>query len=234
MLFVCPVPMAMTERLLPLPRLYAYPSLPEPVEDAPLVILDSGAYGLFQRRRQMDHRYMRSLSDHYRKCGASDKLPCVGVAPDSFLRPDVTLEQFDRWNRSGFARVAPVIQFFRKGHLDWAMLPEQVQCYREYGPQVVMLSNPGLRGRDAIDLGINEIAAAVKEHTGAKWLHVLGAGWSLRDVRDWSMATAVDSIDSIAYYTSREAWWKDRGDTWDNAYANALAAGIIAAGGVLI
>ena len=43
----------------------------------------------------------------------------------------------------------------------------------------------------------------MKDKMQVEWLHVLGAGWSLEDIKNWQ-SLGSDSIDSIAYYNTKK------------------------------
>ena len=50
---------------------------------------------------------------------------------------------------------------------------------------------------------LEELFKYMKEQ-GVIWIHVLGAGWSLEDIRDWCSIDYFESLDSIAYYATND------------------------------
>ena len=48
---------------------------------------------------------------------------------------------------------------------------------------------------------VEKVWTYVKEQ-GFEWIHLLGAGWDLDDIKAWKSSKYIDSMDSIAYYTS--------------------------------
>jgi hypothetical protein len=195
--FVYPVPAWLRGRLLDKPRLYAFPVEPEPPGET-FIILDSGAFGLSQRGRTMDVSYLGRLGAHYKRHGASDRLPIVAVAPDVYLDPQRTLDNWRGWSR----RAAPVIQFAARGQISERLARVQAAEYARRRPSVWCVSNPGLRARPAKLLGIESVFRALKREYAAEWVHCLGAGWDAEDLREWAQCDSLDSFDSIAHYTN--------------------------------
>ena len=53
---------------------------------------------------------------------------------------------------------------------------------------------------------LNQVFKYMKEELRVDWIHILGAGWSLQDIKDWQDVGYYDSMDSIAYYTEPSAY----------------------------
>lgn len=209
MLYIFPSPPVSVPLLEAYPRLYAFPRVPShPAEDS-FIILDSGAFGLARVGGVMDQRHINALRDHYATF-SSARVVCV--APDVYLKPSQTFENFKAWHTMPDApSVAPVIQFRRARHLDTHSAYLQALRYREYlplfpqiqGKAVLFLSNPALRAAEcgALQTLCQMIRSA---YPVPLWLHWLGAGWDAADVRGYAQTNALDSIDSIAYYTDAQ------------------------------
>lgn len=196
--FVYPIPTQHRGKMLEHPRLYAFPTQPEPHGEA-WTILDSGAFGLSKRGMVIGAKHMEKLSAHYAAHGASDNRPVVGIAPDVFPDPFRTLDNWRLWHKWEYGPVAPVIQFTKIGEVDVSVAVEQVRIYRDRKPAFWCVSNPGLRGEVAKARGIEKVFAAVKK-AGATWVHCLGAGWDADDREAWGRMHCLDSFDSIAWY----------------------------------
>jgi hypothetical protein len=222
--FVCCVPKELRGRLLDFPRLYAYPTAPEPARD--FVILDSGAFEMSMRGKQIDEMHMKKMNDHYQKFGASNDKPVIGVAPDVFLNPAATMKNWQTWNANHYAPVAPVIQFTAMKKIDLYSVMKQVKFYGVH--PFAFISNPGLRGAEAWSRSFQHAVNLVRENMKPNWIHILGAGWDRQDVADWKRISGIDSIDTIAYYTAaREgvAWSGVADDDWKvTAINNAVMA----------
>ena len=182
-------------------RLWAYPATPVQ-QKCRITILDSGAYGLFQSGRKMSRKYFRELSEHYRTYNSKNTL-CV--APDAVCDPMQTMYNFDRWHRASlFPHVCPVIQPDSKRSLNFDLYQYQVDYYvKAYHSKIIFLSN-WLPAEIAIGLGIQRIVDYILAR-GVEYIHVLGAGWNLRDVLQWHTVRGINSCDSIAYYTAGAA-----------------------------
>lgn len=200
--YVLPTPWFLRNKLLGKNRLYAYPTLPEKITKDEFVILDSGAFGLSQRGEAMDFEYMTKLSTHYKKYKASDEFPYIAIAPDEFMNPQQTMENYKLWIESGFGKVAPVLQFKKKKQLDLWTILEQCRFYAKYKPQFVAISNPSMTAIEAKNM-MPQIVSLVRKMLNPKWIHNLGAGWNAADAAEW-MQQGFDSIDSIAYYTDAQ------------------------------
>ena len=207
MIFVCPLPGKSVE----IPnycRLYAFPREPDPPPQRGFVILDSGAFGLFERGLRIGLRHMFALADYYRPYVGQGGYHCV--APDVFLHPVQTMWNWKWWQENIGLPVVPVIQFSKKGCIDFYLAMRQAQYYAGWSPRFVAISNPSLRASESE--AIRSVCAVVREITGAEWLHYLGAGWSPGDIRGWRDMGVFDSIDSIAYYTAAhegQLWRRD-------------------------
>lgn len=181
-------------------RLFAFPVEPHFENNGRMVIIDSGAYGLSVKKRKMTQKYMQELNEHYTKYGNNEHTICV--APDEFLNPSQTMYNFQKWRKNGFfPRVAAVLQCERKHEVNIEQLKWQAEFYREY-TDTIFFSNNGLRGQYAQQIGIEELFRYMKEELNVKWIHVLGAGWSMEDIQNWCAIGYFDSLDSIAYYRS--------------------------------
>jgi len=203
-IYVCPRydnwPKAMQSRH----RLYAFPGSPDPPPPDGFVILDSGAFGLYQRSAAIDVRHMWRLADHYRPYAGQPGYHCI--APDVFLDPGQTMRNWRWWQDNIGLPVVPVIQFRRMRRLDLFTVYKQALFYAPWQPSFVAISNPGLRAIESAT--IKHACQIVREITGAQWLHNLGAGWDPRDIAAWHDLGCFDSIDSIAYYTDAHNGWR--------------------------
>lgn len=178
-------------------RLFAYPCEPHFDNKGQIVILDSGAFGLYEQGRKMTDSHMKKLSAHYEKYHAENVL-CI--APDEFLNPATSMLNCRKWlNKGYFKHITPVLQAEKKGFIDIDNLKYQADFYRQYS-DTVCFSNNGLMGTDAKYLKLERITKYCKD-IGFRWLHVLGAGWNIDDILSWSEIKYIDSIDSIAYYS---------------------------------
>ena len=183
-----------------LARLYAFPNKPTINKYAPLVILDSGAYNIYSNGGYIDAGYMVRLSNHYKKY---DRENVICVAPDVFLNPQQSMFNMYKWfDRGLYPQVAAVIQAERKGYIDINNLIAQVDYYINF-TCVMFFSNNGLTGKLAKSFKLEKLFKYMKDK-GVKWIHVLGAGWSEEDIKDWKSIKYFDSLDSIAYYSTED------------------------------
>lgn len=200
MIYICPQPPRVTidgvDALYPFPR-------PPKLNAHRRIILDSGAFGLAQRGQAIDYRHMRRLAGYYRKYGASNDWPVIGIAPDVFLDPVATMENWRWWHGHLGIPIVPVIQFSSR-MLDLYVVINQSKFYAGYKPPVVAISNPMLSAIESREM-IQMVTSAVRQITGARWIHYLGAGWSPKDIVAWREVNCFDSIDSIAYYTDAQS-----------------------------
>ena len=207
--YVLPVPKWMRGKLLEYNRLYAYPSIAEPPAPNGFIILDSGAFALSRQKakRKRDYGYMRNLARFYEatieKWGTHQVVP---VAPDVYLRPDVSMAHWETWHQHGFPNVAPVLQAHKTGDYGFGVFREQAQFYandRNWNAEYLFVSNPGCRAAACAPKLLKELVEMLREITSARHIHNFGAGWDAADIRGWANMNAFDSIDSIAYYTAK-------------------------------
>lgn len=177
-----------------LPRLCAYPHRPT---NSGFCILDSGAFGLSLKNEKMDMDYMENLSGHYEEYGGDNR---VCVAPDEFLNPRQSMMNLVRWQSAGlYSNVAAVIQSSTNRRVDIDELKQQVDFYASRGITTMLFSNNGLRGEDAKAQQLHRLFDYMERKS--KYIHVLGAGWSINDIHAWQKVGGFDSMDSIAPYT---------------------------------
>lgn len=199
-IWVCPhCPKKSTEREIEkiegLARLYAYPCEPR-FENGGLVILDSGAFGLAQSGGKMNFAYMQKLSQHYEKYYRENML-CV--APDEFMNSVQSMMNFQKWITKGlFKNISPVLQSDNKGLFKEKDILTQAEFYREY-TDTILWGSPKLTAKQAKALHIEKTFKKLKQ-MGFKWIHKLGAGWDIEDIKQWKEIECLDSFDSIAYY----------------------------------
>ena len=183
------------EKIEGLNRLYAFPCEPQ-FKNNGLVILDSGAFGLSQSGGKMNFAYMKRLSEHYEKYYRENML-CV--APDEFLNPMQSMLNFQKWHKSGlFKHISPVLQCEKKFVINAHSILQQAEFYKTYS-DTIFFSNPALTAKMSKAQGIEKILKKIKE-MGYKWIHNLGAGWDIEDIKRWRDMQYLDSFDSIAYY----------------------------------
>lgn len=202
MRYVLPIPSALRGRLLDACRLYAHPTAPEPPPTGGFVLLDSGAYALSLRGGQMTPAYLRRLAAHYALHGGANDGPVLAVAPDVYLDPGQSIRQWRDWCAAGGPPVVPVIQCHKTRAVDLHSIATQCAAYGRC--PVVCFSNPGLRAVRAAQLPVRAALHLIRQRTGARHIHILGAGWDLADVRGWRAIGGFDSMDSIAYYTAAQ------------------------------
>jgi hypothetical protein len=170
------------------------------------VILDSGAFGLSKANKEIDDEYMFYLSQFYefnREIINAENIICV--APDKFLNPQQSMYNFIKWRKCNYGDVAAVLQSTRKGFADYRDLIKQAEFYSKY-TDTIFFSNPGLKGDDARAYHLDKLFEYLKTKLSTKWVHILGAGWSLKDIKSWIDIGNFDSLDSIAYYTEPMAY----------------------------
>lgn len=219
--YVYPVPSALRGMMTDRPRLYAYPTIPEPPA-TPLTILDSGAYALSLQGRTMDAAYIAALATHYTTY-RNDHTICI--APDVFLDWQQSVRHWQAWHKKDYPPVVPVIQFTNLRRIDLMAVRKQCLVYGKH--ETMALSNPGLRGIEARTCGMCDAISLVRSLTGAAYIHVLGAGWDVDDIRAWA-SFDIQSFDSIAWYTSAQSgtcWSGTAQAPWtETARINATAA----------
>jgi len=186
-------------------RLYAYPNKPDLSGDC-LVILDSGAFALSKSKHKMDERYMHDLAEHYSQYMIRNHV--YAIAPDVFKNSYKSIQQFQYFiEKYPDIQVAPVIQFF-SSTIDLFNAKKQIDKYSTLSnSKLVCISNnsfcPINQYRE-----LSYIVSCIRQKFNDVWVHVLGAGYSHNNVKDW-LKTGVNSVDSISYYTDAQynlAW----------------------------
>lgn len=181
-------------------RLFAYPKEPHFLNCSEVVILDSGAFGLSLSGQKMNINYMKKLSDHYEKFL---NLSTICIAPDEFLNPMQSMQNTKKWAKNNFYKnIACVLQASKNKIIDIEELMAQLRFYREYCDKICF-SNNGLLGVQSKKL---EKVFYESKILGFTHLHILGAGWSLKDIQEWQKIKYWDTMDSIAYYKSPESY----------------------------
>lgn len=181
-------------------RLYAFPTVPDLAGDN-MVILDSGAFALSKSGKKMNADYMQRLADHYRHYQTRDNVFCI--APDVFKNSFLSVRQYQNFI-ADFADVpvCPVVQF-KSSTIDLFSTKKQIDSYAQMRQsRFVAISNnafcPLKQHKE-----LSYITDYIRRRFGSVWVHVLGAGYSHNNVKDW-LKTGVNSIDSISYYTDAQ------------------------------
>lgn len=216
---------------LPDPRhtlLVPYPRMLPTLADRQQLVLDSGAFGRSfhtpAHREPLDD-WFAHLAMWYR---ASSEVRWR-VAPDVFGDPRATMQQYTLWHeRYPDIAVAPVIQLWPRHPLDLFTIQQQAQVYGQQSH--IMLSNPARMTAARWGSTLTVACRVIRQSCGQSChIHLLGAGWSLADIRLYRQVVGLSSIDSIAYYTAAQS-----GDRWcrcctpdthwtESAYHHALA-----------
>ena len=179
-------------------RLFAYPTVPTLIHDKSLYILDSGGFAMSQKNKKIDTNYMIELSKYYEEYN-KDNVICV--APDKWLDAVESMRLYQKWHKLNlFKDITPVLQDKKKGVVDVEYMKRQVDFYKGKSNKI-MYSNNGIRGDSHMAMRVEKVCRYVKEQ-GFEWIHLLGAGWDLDDIKAWKSSKYIDSMDSIAYYTS--------------------------------
>lgn len=182
-------------------RLYAYPAIPRFENNSHVVILDSGAFGLSRSGGKMNMAYMKKLSAHYEKYHRDNTL-CI--APDEFLNPTQSMLNLIKWHKNRlYSNVTPVIQRMVKGVINIADMKNQAEFYREYS-DTVCVACVGIYGEDALDIKLSGLLKYLKEDLKYRWIHMLGAGYGLDDIRNWKKVGYFDSMDSRSYFITKD------------------------------
>jgi hypothetical protein len=182
-------------------RLFAYPKAPHFNNAGEIVILDSGAFGLSLSGQKMNEKYFINLNRHYLNFH-NNKTLCI--APDEFLNPYQSMINFEKWMNLGlFNKITPVLQCSKKYIIEKNELLEQIKFYNKYDISTLCFSNNAITGEMAVNSILPEIISFLKSRLKIKWIHNLGAGWSLKDIDFWRNIE-FDSMDSIAYYTTKD------------------------------
>lgn len=174
------------------------------------IILDSGAFSLSQTGGTMDNNYFEALLQFY--CYNADER-CFCVAPDKVFDPVTSMHQFIKFQQLMQTRkswglnienikIAAVLQAEHTKTLNMKSLLKQAEFYLKY-TDVVFLSNPYLTSKAARMFRVQKLLKQLKQ-MGVKYIHILGAGWSIEDINGWLNIGYADSLDSIAYYTTTD------------------------------
>ncbi len=182
-------------------RLYAYPAIPRFENNSHVVILDSGAFGLSRSGGIMNLDYMKKLSEHYFKYSRENTL-CI--APDKYLDPVQSILNFRKWRKNNlYENVTPVIQRESKNIVDIDNMKMQAAFYREFA-DTICIGNSGMYGKDALDVKLSVLLKYMKEDLKYRWIHILGAGYSLEDIQNWKNVGYFDSMDSRSYFITKD------------------------------
>ena len=198
----CPTPKYEKEiqKIKGLNRLFAYPCKPC-FDNGRLVIMDSGAHGLSMYGGKMTFKYMQKLSEHYEKYYRDGRTLCV--APDEFLNPEQSMLNFQKWHKNNlFPKISPVLQSEKKYVFNCEILKFQADFYREYS-DTLLIGDNNLTSSQAKAHNIEKLFEYCKS-IGYKWIHYLGAGWNLEEIKNWSEMRFLDSFDSTAYYLTKD------------------------------
>lgn len=194
-------------------RLYAYPRVPD-ISGTKVVILDSGAFALSKRNGKMDDKYLKDLAVHYKKYSTRDNVLCISA--DVFKSPSLSMSQFLKFNIL-FDNAVPVLQF-ATSNIDLFDVKKQIRFYAKNSNQkTICISNnkfdPIKQKKE-----LSFIVETIINH-GFDWIHVLGAGYSHNDVKDWH-EIGVNSIDSISYYTDAQSGVEWISDSYRNKHSD--------------
>jgi len=225
--FILPTPKWLRGHFLDKSRLYAYPTIPEPVQDNCFLILDSGAFGLSMRGEKMDFEYMHKLNEHYISSGANEKHNIIAIAPDEFLSPNATCKNFEYWLSKAYCKVYPVLQCKKKKQIDAFEIQKQCDFYSSLGIdfKFIAFSNPSLNSIQCDKSTVSLVLEIIRDFFPNAWVHNLGAGWNTLDALNW-INMGFDSIDSISYYTdamSKKKWRNDNGFTFSDEKKQFIA-----------
>lgn len=191
------------------------------------VVLDSGAFARsFQKasERLPVAQWMEQLAAWYRATREQhgERVRWC-VAPDVFGNPAQTYDYWRAWQEHyADVPVAPVIQLWARQPRDLMGVIREAKRYPDQ--PIVMLSNPDRMNAAAWGSLLETMCKAIREHTGAQHIHLLGAGWSLADIAAYQHVKALSSLDSITYYLAAqrgERWCKcsecHQGNAWQTA-----------------
>jgi hypothetical protein len=172
------------------------------IDDKHRIILDSGAFGLSKSGGAMDESYINKLARHYVKYGRKKNVFCI--APDVFKNATKSIKQYKAFiAKYKTIKIAPVIQF-SSSCIDLFSTKRQIANYLKItNSKMICISNnrfdPVVQNKE-----LKFIVDEIRRGNDNILIHVLGAGYSHNNVKDW-MKTGVDSIDSISYYTDAQA-----------------------------
>jgi len=191
--------------LLAFNRLYAYPSIPI-LDNEKIIILDSGAFALSLSKKKMDAAYIAKLAEHYKKYGGQKSIFCI--APDVFKSPSLSIKQFKEFiNNYPDVTITPVLQF-QSSSIDLFNTKKQIDEYSRISKsKMICISNNKFNPVKQFK-ELNFMVENIRQKLGNIHIHVLGAGYSHNNVKDW-LKTGVNSVDSISYYTDAQnklAW----------------------------
>lgn len=187
------------KRIKGISRLFAYPGKPHYENEGKVVILDSGAHGLSISGGRINIKYMRELSRHYKKYSKEiERTICI--APDIKLDPLGSMWNLKKWHDNNlYPHVTAVIQRESKMDMDISKFKSQVDFYSNFTDSIAFACT-GLKGYMARGCNLQGLFRYAKEEKGIKYIHVLGAGWDIKDIKDWKEIKYYDSIDSTMYY----------------------------------
>lgn len=181
-------------------RLFAYPKTPHYKNNGKKVIMDSGAFGLSLQGRKINKNHMIKLDKHYRDNVRENTL-CI--APDEYLNPMQSMMNIRKWFANDYyPHVSAVIQANQEKIIDINNLKFQAHYYSSFTDEICF-SNNSLTSEMAKMYKLEELFRYMKKELKVKWIHILGAGWDLEDIKGWLDIGYYDSLDSIAYYQPR-------------------------------
>lgn len=209
-MFVCCYNKRLKRELLDFNRLYAYPNEPD-INDK-MVILDSGAFHLSKSGKRMDDKYIDSLATHYKRFHQFKNVHCI--APDTFKNPFDSMRKYKEFKEKyPNISICPVIQS-KSSNIDIFDIKKQIKFYDDH--EFICFSNnkfdPVKQKQE-----LKYIRGLIPDKT---WVHVLGAGYSHNNVKDW-VKLGYNSIDSVSYYTDAESkikWVKNSYNTEPSVY----------------
>jgi len=198
-------------------RLYAFPNIPD-LDDQYKIILDSGAFGLSKSGGKMDAQYLQQLAEHYRNHGKQKNVYCI--APDVFKNSHKSIRQYKEFiARYPDIKVVPVLQFSSTS-IDLFNAKKQIDEYSRYSKSgMICISNNKFNSRKQYE-ELKYIVKKIRLKFKNVWIHVLGAGYSHNNVKDW-IELGVNSVDSISYYTDAQAKLKWLRDSYQTEPENA-------------
>lgn len=211
--------------ILPELRRWVFYSFPhEPLENGEFRVLSSGTWGA---RGNYGNRNWQALYDYYRQYENRGNAEWR-MMPDEYLDPRKTMQNFLKWMELyPDMSVVPIIQFTRKKYCDLYAIKKQIDFYRQYKPVKICISNPGFWCVEWVD-NLIYVSSQIKDKLTSPWIHVLGAGWNIFDIKQYTKISSIDSVDNIIYYTEAKngmAWCtsKDRSDIYTNIVCNCPA-----------
>lgn len=206
--FVCPIPKWLRGKLLDYNRLYAYPTIPEPLHNAEFIILDSGAYALSKFKGKMTNNYINNLAIHYAKYKTNNNIICV--APDRGGDYKTTIKQFEYYLTNYEYNISPVLQF--SGHdFNWYELKFQIEYYKQNLKNVefIFFAKRGAYSYELKDVEITKKIEYVLKELECKWIHFFAAGWGINEVKQFANFHKYISIDTINYYQAAVDYTKN-------------------------